>query len=199
MDPLYDLPAVYDVAFGWDISQEVEFFRSLFARHVPFEVKRILEPACGTGRFLTRFPRCGYRIVGYDTNRAMAAYARRRIADCGCQESAQTLVADMTTASFQRKFGAAFNSINSIGYLLSDDDIVSHLTNTADAIIRDGVYIIHLSCAHEAEVPGGDEWSMERDGTRVATRWSIEREDHGLKLSHQLCRMQVDDRGIPQK
>jgi len=51
-EKLYDLPKYYDVAFSWDISQEIELFRELFMNHVPFGVKKILEPACGTGRFL---------------------------------------------------------------------------------------------------------------------------------------------------
>ena len=36
---------------------------------------------------------------------------------------------------------------------------------------------------------------MERDGIRVKTTWTIEREDREAKLSHQLCTMEVDDHG----
>ena len=81
--PLYDLPEYYDVAFSWDLSSEIEFFGQLFAAHVPFEVKRILEPACGTGRFLVALPGRGYRVRGYDVNPRAVAYARRKIAASG--------------------------------------------------------------------------------------------------------------------
>lgn len=44
-------PEYYDVAFTWDLTKEIEFSGRVFTRHVPFPVKRILEPASGTGRF----------------------------------------------------------------------------------------------------------------------------------------------------
>ena len=194
-EKLYNLPAIYDVAFSWDISRETQFFIGLFARYVPFEVTRILEPACGSGRFLTEFPRHGYQITGYDSSLAMAAHARDKISAAGCQRNARALVADMASAAFDRRLGAAFNSINSIGYLLTDEDVISHLASTSAALERGGIYIVHLSFAHDSKPPAGDAWAMERDGISVATRWSIESEDRERRLSHQICRMQIDDCG----
>ena len=36
---------------------------------------------------------------------------------------------------------------------------------------------------------------MERDGVLVRTKWTIEREDHEAKLSHQLWTMEIDGDG----
>jgi hypothetical protein len=38
-------------------------------------------------------------------------------------------------------------------------------------------------------------WEAERDGVRVRTTWRIERDDREAKLSHQVCTMEIDDRG----
>ena len=193
---LYRHPEYYDIAFTWDLTEEIEFFGRVFARHVPFPVKRILEPASGTGRFLVALPRHGYDVTGYDASAAMLAFARERIAAVGDPTAARAIEADMRTARFDREFDAALNSINSIGYLLSDADIVAHLRNTGASLRRGGVYIVHLSCAWDGE-PDADRnvWTAERDGVRVSTTWRIEREDRGAKLSHQVCTMEIDDRG----
>jgi 2-polyprenyl-3-methyl-5-hydroxy-6-metoxy-1,4-benzoquinol methylase len=53
------------------------FFGKLFKKYVPFQVKNILEPACGTGRFLISLAKYGYRVTGYDINPKMIAYAKK--------------------------------------------------------------------------------------------------------------------------
>ncbi len=190
---LYAFPEIYDIAFFWDISQEIAFFITLFKKHVPFKVKHIVEPACGTGRFLRSFPQYGYCITGYDSNLTMAAYARKKIAEAELQDMAMVLVSDMKSARFQRPFDAAFNSINSIGYLLSDKDVISHFANTGDSLKKNGIYIVHLNCAHDTDSYDRNEWGMERDGIRVKTTWRIKKEDRQQKLCHQIGSMQIND------
>ena len=190
---LYSLPEIYDIAFFWDISQEIEFLGTLFKRYVPFEVKHILEPACGTGRFLRSLPKYGYHVTGYDSSPQMVAYAQKKIAEAGLQSVATVQREDMKSARFEATFDAALNSINSLGYLLSDKDMLSHLVNTGESLKSNGIYILHLSCAYDTESYGGDEWSMERDGIRVKTAWRIEREDKRKKISYQICRMEIND------
>lgn len=195
-EELYEHPEYYDIAFSWDIGPEIEFFGRVFREHVPFEVRDILEPCCGTGRFLLAFPRHGYSVTGYDVNPRVVQYARRMIGERGDPAMAHAEVGDMISARYDRAFHAALNSINSLGYLHSDDDIVGHFANTGVSLKPGGVYIVHVSCAWDGE-PDLDHnsWEMERDGVRVKTTWTIEREDRLAKLSHQLCAMEIDDHG----
>ncbi len=195
-EDLYLHPEYYDIAFSWDLSREIDFMEAVFVEHVPFDVSSILEPCCGTGRFLLALPPRGYSVTGYDTNPVMLDYARKRVAEVGDPDRARAVRADMLTASFDGEFDAALNSINSLGYLLSDDDIVRHLRNTGQALRPGGVYIVHVSCAWEGEPQlEHSTWEMERDGVTVRTTWTIEREDREAKLSHQLCTMEIEDRG----
>ncbi len=189
---VYRLPLYYDIAFTWDVGPEIEFFGRLFEKYVPHPVKHVLEPACGTGRFLIRFPGFGYRITGYDLSADMAAYARDRIKQKGVDDRASVFVGDMRFARFRQPFDAAFNSINSIGYLLSDREIASHLRVMGDSLKPGAVYIVHLGCSSEV-MDGVDPepWTHERDGVQVTTTWGVEREDPETKLSYQYCRMEV--------
>jgi len=193
---LYNLPLYYDVAFSWDIEPEIEFFGQLFREHVPFPVERMLEPACGAGRFLVALPRHGYRVTGYDASPAMLDYARQRVAEVGTPDAVTLVRAEMESAVFPREFDAALNSINSLGYLLEDGDIISHFRLTGEALKPGGIYIVHISCAWDG-LPDMDDisWEMERDGVRVKTTWTIESEDRVTRRSHQLCTMEIDDRG----
>jgi SAM-dependent methyltransferase len=196
-EELYRLPLYYDIAFSWDLTEEIQFFGRVFRAHVPFKVERILEPACGTGRFLVALPRHGYSVTGYDRNPDMLEFARKRLTSVGDPRVATTIEADMETARFERRFDAALNSINSLGYLHTDEAIVTHLRNIGESLRPGGVYVVHIACAGEGERegPSGGTWEMERDGVTIRTTWDIEREDNDAKLSHQICEMEIDDHG----
>ena len=200
MSGLYDHPEYYDVAFTWDLGSEIEFFGKVFSECVPFPVRRILEPCCGTGRFLLALPRHGYSVTGYDRSPEMLEYARGRVADLGDPVAARAIEGDMLTTRFEREYDAALNSINSIGYLLSDEDIVTHLRNMGASLRRGGVYVVHIACEWEREPDlEHNSWTMERDGLKVTTTWVIEKDDPVARLSHQLCTMDIDDNGVTSK
>lgn len=89
----------------------------------------------------------------------------------------------------------AFNSINSIGHLHSDDDVVSHLRVTGSSLRQGGVYIVHLNFAHDRMLPEEDRWTMEGDGISVKTWWRIPSEDRESRLSHQVGSFEVERDG----
>ena len=192
---LYNLPQLYDNAFSWDLSQEIDFFKRAFETHVPFPVRHILEPACGSGRFLRTLPSYGFRVTGYDVNPAMVQYAAESVAAAGWERSVRIVLADMVSAGIPGEFDAAFNSINSIGYLHSDDDVVSHLKVTGSSLREGGIYLVHLNFAHEGELPDGDHWTMDRDGINVKISWRILSEDKESKLSHQIGSFEIEQDG----
>ena len=193
---LYRLAAYYDIAFSWDLESEIDFLSRIFEHLVPFPVRRILEPACGTGRFLEAFPGRGFRVTGYDSSDEMLAFARERIAELGLEESAEAVRGDMRNAVFDPVFDAALNSINSFCYLLDDADVLSHLRGTAASLRPGGVYIVHLSTAYDGELDvEGSTWEMERNGVKVVTNWKVESEDIEGKRAVHVCSMKIDDRG----
>jgi len=195
-EQLYNWPEYYDLAFSWDTSAEMDLMSALFQRYVSFPVRHILEPGCGTARILIALARRGYQVTGYDNDRKMLAYAEQRIVNEGLQDLAAAVFGDMRTAVFETKFDAALNPINTLGYLLSDEDIVAHFRNAGSSLKSGGVYIVQLTCAWDNLEPKEDEgWTMEREGIRVTTVWAIRGQDCERKLSHQVCKMQIDDHG----
>ena len=65
---IYDYPKYYDVLFGSDWKAEFDFLEDCFERHTPRVVRRLFEPACGTGRLLMRLAEAGYEVSGNDLN-----------------------------------------------------------------------------------------------------------------------------------
>ncbi len=190
---LYNHPEIYDIAFSWNLSEEIRFFKRVFETHVPFSVKHILEPACGTGRMLRALAGSGFRVTGYDANPVMVQYAMDSIAGVG--KHVRVMPGEMVFAEIPGEFDAAVNSINSIGYLHSDDEIVSHLRTTGSSLREMGIYVLHLNFAHEGEIPDGDFWTLEREGLSVSTSWRIFNEDRETRLSHQVCTFEVEQDG----
>ncbi len=47
---IYDYPVYYDLIFGSDWRAEFDFLTGCFERFAKRPVKRLFEPACGTGR-----------------------------------------------------------------------------------------------------------------------------------------------------
>ena len=192
---LYNHPEIYDIAFSWNLSEEIRFFKRVFETHVPFPVKEVLEPACGTGRMLRALAADGLHVTGYDANLVMVQYAKDSVAAAGYEMNVCVLPGEMASAETPGEFDAAVNSINSIGYLHSDDEIVSHLRTTGSSLRAKGIYILHLNFAHDGELPDGDIWTLEREGLSVSTSWRILSEDRETRLSHQVCTFEVEQNG----
>jgi len=195
---LYSLPKYYDIAFSRDVSKEIEFYIGCFKKYCDFEVRRILEPACGSGIFLLAFPRYGYQIVGYDISPEMVEYANEKIRVAGLQGMAKAVVGDMASMKFNEKFDAAIIAINSLGYLQTDDKILSHFKYMSESLVKGGCYILELSCACENldnEKRPDETWVAEEGGIKVEATWKPYRYDTTKKLRYVYFKMMVQDNG----
>ena len=56
---MYDYPAYYELAYGSDWRAEFDYLEDCFERYTDREVRRLFEPACGTGRLIWQFARVG--------------------------------------------------------------------------------------------------------------------------------------------
>ncbi len=168
-------------------------FEFVFRRHMSHPVKEILEPACGTGRLLVEMASHGYEITGYDSSREMVEFANGLIEEAGQSTLASADVGTMQTYTTDAVFDAAINPINSLGYLTSDKDIISHLKNTAAMLQPGGLYVFEIDCAYEGEIEEDTAgWTVEDEGIKVTTVWNVVEQDFENRLSHQCSRMRVE-------
>ena len=182
---IYDHPLYYDILFGFDRSQEAEFYHGIFARSGVTPGEPILEVGCGPARVARLLARRGHRVTGLDRSPAMLAFAREAAAAEATPLDA--LCADMTAFSSERKFAAAYNPLSSFRLLHTDAEADAHLRCIAAALRPGGVYALDLAFQAEADEPVAttDEgWEMTRDGVTVRG------ENDGVT---------VDDAGVTQR
>src|SRR5262249_21285197 len=127
---IYDFPQYYDLLFGSDWRAEFDFLRTCFEKHARLRrrrtlratppgpplrrggaVRRVFEPACGTGRLLIKLAQAGYDVAGNDLNPKAVAFCNQRLQRHGFRGT--TFVGDMADFRVAKKFDAAFNMINS--------------------------------------------------------------------------------------
>lgn len=182
---LYSSPEVYDVAFGWDLSMELDFIEDCFSRHAG-TVRRVLEPACGSGRLLASLADRGYEVLGYDVSPEMIAYAAKRL------PGGRVLRGDMAGFRPPGTYDAAINLVNSIGYLLEDSAFSSHLARVGASLRAGGVYLIQLSYGGEPlERSRFGPWANRRGDLRTILTWRVAREDPTSRRSYQECRIET--------
>lgn len=172
---LYLLPELYEVVNGPQTALETATLVRIadrFAAHSgPHSVW--LEPACGTGRFLSALSRRNFRVRGYDPQPAMLAYAVRRLQRRQRPPAPDPvlLAADFTTpASALRGFGAvdvAICPVNSLRHLASDRDVLAHLEQIAGLLAPGGVYLVGLDLLHPGQTAEEDVSTGARGRLRV--------------------------------
>lgn len=165
---VYDFPKYYDVVFGSDWAAEFRFLQACFEKHAKRPVKRVFEPACGTGRLLVKLGKAGYEIAGNDLNAKAIDYCNDRLERNGLPRS--TVVADMADFRVKKKFDAGFNMINSFRHLQTEKAAVAHLECMAEATAKGGLYILGLHLTSPVEdIPGEEKWQARRGNLNINT------------------------------
>jgi SAM-dependent methyltransferase len=162
----YGYPAYYDLAFRSETRPEADFIEAACRKYCPFAVRRLLEPACGSGRLITELASRGYRMTGLDLSEPALAYLRRRLARRGLR--AKTFQADMADFRLARTVDAAYNTFDSFRHLLDERSARRHLECVAASLRPGGVYILglHLLPPDAAE-ECIERWSERHGRTRV--------------------------------
>jgi SAM-dependent methyltransferase len=139
---VYDYPEYYDLVFGAGAGLQCEFLNGCFDLHAGRRVRRVFEPACGSGRLLVRLAACGLEVSGWDINPASVDYCNNRFKRRGLP--APAVLGDIVNVSLPSKVDAAFNLISSFQLLTTEGAAESHLRSMAASVATGGLYILGL-------------------------------------------------------
>ena len=139
---IYDYPQYYDLVFGVGSGLERDFLMSCFDRHAERRVRRVFEPACGSGRLLIKLAQRGLRVSGWDMSRVSVDYCNRRFRKHGLPPPA--VLGDIVNVSLPSKVDAAFNLMSSFQLLPTEHAAENHLRSMAANIAKGGLYILGL-------------------------------------------------------
>ncbi len=184
----YDHPQYFDMVFRDETDAEVEFFEQAFEKFVVGDVKRLLEPGCGSGRLVVGMAAKGYDVTGLDLSPPMLAYLRDRMKR---RKLPGTFVqGDMTQMSFDEPFDAAFCTFNTFRHLLDEAAAEQHLRSIADNLRVGGIYILgfHL-IPMDADPECTERWRASHGGTKVSVTLRVMEFDR--KTRQELLRVSV--------
>jgi SAM-dependent methyltransferase len=176
----YDYPQYYDLAFREDTRPEADFIEAACRKYCEFPVRRIVEPACGSGRLVVELAARGYRMTGFDLNQAALDYLRRRLARR--KLGATVFQADMApedgmaSSSWPcgRPVDAAYSLLNTFRHLLDEASARRHLECIAASLRPGGIYIVgfHLLPLDAAE-DSIERWTARRGQTQVTVTFRV--------------------------
>lgn len=103
--------------------------------------KKVMDPACGPGTWLTPFAQQGCYVAGNDLRSAMINEAAKQLKEF----PHELRVGDMRKLSFrERDFDACINLDASIGHLPDEEAILEHLQSVYQLLRPGGVYLVGM-------------------------------------------------------
>jgi SAM-dependent methyltransferase len=170
---------LYDIAFDWDIEEEVDWLYERLERP-----SSVLEPGCGSGRMLASFADRGVDVAGIDLSPRMIELARRRLGGRG-----SVAVAEMTNFDLGRTFDGGVCPINTLLHL-TPEQLARHLAcmgrHTSHYLVQVG-----LIEPQTHDPFAGSHWEAERGETKLKVDWVDEELDPERGLSRQRSRIEV--------
>jgi len=172
----YDYPQYYDIAFQAYTQREADFIEAACRKYCSFDVRRLLEPACGSGRLVTELAAQGYQMTGFDLSQPALSYLRRRLKRRRLH--AETFQAEMSAFRLSRQVDAAYCTVNTFRHLLTEQAARDHLECIASSLRPGGIYVLgmHLLALDVNEEDVGH-WTERRRDTKVTVRLRILRTD----------------------
>jgi SAM-dependent methyltransferase len=172
----YDYPQYYDIAFQAYTQREADFIEAACRKYCSFDVRRLLEPACGSGRLVTELAARGYQMTAFDLSEPALSYLRRRLKRRRLH--AETFQAEMSAFRLSRRVDAAYCTVNTFRHLLTEQAARDHLERIASSLRPGGIYVLgmHLLALDVNEEDVG-RWTARRGDTKVTVRLRILRTD----------------------
>ncbi len=172
LESWYDHPEWFEIGFQDVTQQEADFFEKAFKRWCKFPVRRLLEPACGSGRLVVEMAKRGYDVTGFDLSQPSVDYLKQELKRRKLKATA--LRADMTKFRLPKRFDSAFCTYNSFRVLTTEVAARSFLQSTANAVRPGGLFFLGLHLAPPGVEPYCVErWTGQRGQTKVTTTLRI--------------------------
>jgi SAM-dependent methyltransferase len=172
----YDYPQYYDIAFQAYTRPEADFIEAACRKYCRFDARRLLEPACGTGRLIIELAARGYQMTGFDLSKPALSYLRRRLARRRLR--AKTFEAEMSNFGLDRPVDAAYCTVNTFRHLLTEQAARGHLECVARSLRPGGIYVLGLHLLPlDVDEEDIEHWTQQRGETIVTVTLRVRRTD----------------------
>ncbi len=185
----YDYPQYYDIAFQAYTRREADFIEAACRKYCPFDARRFLEPACGSGRLITELAARRYQVTGFDLSQPALSYLRRRLARRRLH--AETFQAEMSDFCLDRPVDAAYCTVSTFRHLLTEQAARGHLRCIVGSLRPGGIYILGLHLLPLGiDKEDTERWTQRRGDTKVTVTLRLLRTDRRRRIGDvQVCLM----------
>src|SRR4051812_48694583 len=156
----------------------------------------ILEPMCGSGRFLIPLRQRGFDIEGTDASPSMLGACRARCAALGLSPPLHQQY--LHELSLSRQFALAFIPNGSLSLISDLDEVRESLRRIHAALLPGGTFVFEIGrCKPEKSFswPWGGRWVRRPDGALIAIGW-LGHYDAATSTAHDLHRYDLIDNGV---
>jgi SAM-dependent methyltransferase len=179
----YDYPQYYDIAFQTCAGLEADFIEAACRKYCRFQVRRMLEPACGSGRLITEFVARGYKVMGFDLSQPALSYLRQRLARR--RLAAEIFQAEMSDFSLDRSIDAAYCMGNTFRHLLTEQAARAHLECITATLRAGGIYVVSMNLLPSDAA----RWTQRRGKTKVSVTERVLRTDVRRRIEYVQVRL----------
>jgi SAM-dependent methyltransferase len=189
----YDTPLYYDIIFDADTPREVAFLETVWTLlGEKSRTRRVLEPACGSGRLVIEMARRGWQVDGFDGNDHMLTFARERLR----KEGLKARLWPDWMQSFQvpknDHYDLAHCLVSTFKYLQTEADALACLQRVAAALKPGGLFVLGLHLSnYEAAKAEHERWKACRDDIEVVCNTHTWPPDRKTRLEALRTRLKI--------
>ena len=194
----YQAPLWYDIIFDCDTEREADFLESVRVTHGLSQGRRVLEPACGTGRILIELASRGWDSSGFDAESAMVEFADLRAQQEHVRDRVTVWEDRMESFSLKKtpEYDLAFALLSTFKYLTEEKHVAAFLGQVSQSLAPGGIFVLgtHLT-DYSLEKTEHERWVGERDSVRVVCNTRTWPADPKTRLEQMRNRLEVTQDG----
>jgi len=130
-------------------SDWADFIENIFDKYLPSRPELVLDLACGTGSMTRELSRRGYDMIGVDGSADMLSVAYSHPSEG--EKSILYLKQDMREFELYGTVGATLCCLDSINYLLEEDDVKKTFSLVHNYLDPDGLFIFDVNTPYKFE------------------------------------------------
>jgi SAM-dependent methyltransferase len=164
---VYRYPRYYAIGYQWNTEAECDFIEACLKTYGSAKAKRILDIGCGAGRHLIPLAKRGYQMAGIDRSPEMITYVEEQAKAARVEITAS--VDDLRRLTGTGTYDAACCFMDTFRFLLTNEEILSHLRCVAGLLVQGGLYLIDFWIPSRWDMVGNEihQWEQTEGDTTV--------------------------------